>query len=46
MVHLKDPDEPVPIAHQLVFPKEKVEKEAIELVSIPQEELNKQAKKV
>lgn len=42
MVHLKDPDEPIPISAPLVFPKEKVEKEAIEVVPINAEELAKQ----
>ena len=46
MVHLKDPEEPIPICAPLVFPKEKVEKEAIEVVPINAEALVKQQKKI
>jgi len=45
MVNLKDPEEPEPIAADKFFPKEKVEKEAIEVVPISAEELAKQQKK-
>lgn len=45
MVNLKDPEEPEPIAADEIFPKEKVEKEAIEVVPISAEELAKQQKK-
>ena len=44
MVHLKDPEEPELIETQLVFPKEKVEKNSVELVAINADALAKQEK--
>ena len=41
MVHLKDPEEPEEIEVNKAFPKEKVEKELVEIVAISQDELLK-----
>ena len=44
MVHLKDPEEPEPIETQMIFPKDKVDKNSVELVSINADALAKQDK--
>ena len=44
MVNLKDPEEPEPILTGKLFPKEKVEREAVEVVPISGEELARQQK--
>ena len=41
MVHLKDPEEPEPIETQMIFPKDKVDKNSVELVSINADALAK-----
>ena len=44
MVHLKDPEDPEPIETQMIFPKDKVDKNSVELVSINADALAKQDK--